>query len=94
MDDEQETKLEDLSIFLGAVLIIFLQFGFSMLQIGGVQYRRSRKMFIKSVFDMSITGLGRSFSLTLLTSSFKAGGSLGMGLPMEKINISSLDPRR
>jgi hypothetical protein len=44
MADEQEAKLQELSLFLGAILIVFLQFGFSMLQIGGVQYRRSRKM--------------------------------------------------
>lgn len=58
MRQEEDALLEQLSLFLGAILIIFLQLGFSMLQIGGVQHRRSRKMLIKSVFDMSITGLG------------------------------------
>jgi hypothetical protein len=43
--------------------------------------------FIKSVFDMSITGLGKFFSLTLL-DVFKAGGLLGMELLMGKIKIS------
>jgi membrane-anchored glycerophosphoryl diester phosphodiesterase (GDPDase) len=71
--DDHETKLEELSLFLGAILIIFLQFGFSMLQIGGVQYRRSRKMFIKSLFDMSLTGLGKVPPLPLLYI-FKVGG--------------------
>jgi hypothetical protein len=59
MAEEGDELLEGLSLFLGAILIVFLQFGFSMLQIGGVQYRRSRKMLIKGVFDMSITGLGK-----------------------------------
>lgn len=48
----------NLSQYISSVLIIFIQLGFGMLQISGVQVKRSRKMLVKSIFDLSICGLG------------------------------------
>lgn len=48
----------DFTRYISSVLIVFIQLGIGMLQIGGVQSRRTRKMLMKSIFDLSICGLG------------------------------------
>mmetsp|Transcript_52193 Transcript_52193/g.119031 ORF Transcript_52193/g.119031 Transcript_52193/m.119031 type:complete len:824 (+) Transcript_52193:411-2882(+) len=60
-------------LLMGAVLVFFMQVGFSMLEVGSVQPKSTKNVLIKNIFDVSVSAV--SWSLL--------GHSLSYGAPFE-----------
>jgi ammonium transporter, Amt family len=64
MGDDDGVSCTDLAndanafwLMFGAILVFFMQTGFTMLEVGSVQHKNSKNILIKNIFDAAIGSL-------------------------------------
>jgi ammonia channel protein AmtB len=69
----EDNDLEYIYLILGSILMLFMHVGFAMLQIGGIDTKRSRRLVIKTGTDLSISGLGLKDIHTMIILNKEVG---------------------